>query len=164
MAIDPVMAVVDLTSLVRDLATMVGERLGAAKRLPETVARVKRTVGQVVGATQDIQLDGPTEHALATIKLKLEEVGRCLDRLEGTGERGGKAFTALGRCCGLMSQGHDVLAIEAEFDRLDGEIKSELQELVKATALHAYWRSAAMPRSSTTGPRRGRRGRTPDPG
>ena len=44
MAIDPVMAVVDLTSLVRDLATMVGERLGAAKRLPETVARVKRTV------------------------------------------------------------------------------------------------------------------------
>ena len=72
-----------------------------------------------------------------------QEVGRCLDRLEGTGERGGKAFTALGRCCGLMSQGHDVLAIEAEFDRLDGEIKSELQELVKATALHAYANRAA---------------------
>ena len=81
--------------------------------------------------------------ALTTIKLKLEEVGKCLDRLEKSGERGGKAKSVFGRCCGLMAQGHDVLSLEEEFDRLDSEIRRELEELVKATQLHAYSNRAA---------------------
>ena len=60
------MMVVDVGVLVRDLANATARRLEAAKRLPETIARVKRTVGQVIGATQDVQLDRPTKNALNT--------------------------------------------------------------------------------------------------
>ena len=88
-------------------------------------------------------MDRQTENVLTTIKLKLEEVGACLDRMEKSGERGGKAKSVLGRCCGLMAQGHDVLVLEEEFDRLDLEIRRELEELVKATQLHAYSNRAA---------------------
>lgn len=139
---DPLL-VVDVGLLVRDLAIATQRRLEAAKRLPETVSRVNRTMGHVVGAIDDVQMDKGTETVLNTIKGKLNEVNSCLDQLEKTGDRGGKGKTVLGRCCGLMSQGHDVLAIEAKFDELDAEIKNELQELVKATQLHAYANRAA---------------------
>ena len=79
---DPVMAVLDIGVIVRDIAIATQRRLEAAQRLPETVARVKRTLGQVIGATEDVQLDKPTENALGTIKLKLGEVNTCLDRLD----------------------------------------------------------------------------------
>ena len=138
------MMAVDMGAIVRDLAIATARRLEAAKRLPETVARVKRTVGQVVGATQDIQMDRPTENALATIQIKLQEVNGCLDRLEKTGDRAaGKRMTVLGRCCGMLSSGQDILSVEEEFDRLDEEIRAELTELVKATQLHAYANRAA---------------------
>ena len=90
------------------------------------------------------------QHALSTIKLKLEEINRCLDRLEKTGQRGGKS-SVLGRCFGLLAAGHDVLEIETEFDRLDGEIKIELEQLVKATQLHAFSnRSAGVLQSASS--------------
>ena len=62
------MAVVDIGLIVKELAIAVGKRLEASKRLPETVQRIQRTIGQVVGATEDVQLDKPTENALSTIK------------------------------------------------------------------------------------------------
>ena len=45
---DPLMMVVDVGVLVRDLANATARRLEAAKRLPETIARVKRTVGHAL--------------------------------------------------------------------------------------------------------------------
>ena len=140
---DPVMAVVDIGLIVKELAIAVGKRLEASKRLPETVQRIQRTIGQVVGATEDVQLDKPTENALSTIKLTLDKINICLDRLEKTGGRGGKARSVFGRCLGLLAQGQDILQIEQEFAELDAEIKAELSELVKATQLHAYSNRAA---------------------
>ena len=66
LAMDPLAMVVDVGAVVRELALATAQRLAAAKRLPETVNRVKRTMGHVVGATDDVQHDKQTETVLTT--------------------------------------------------------------------------------------------------
>ena len=51
---NPLAMVVDVGAVVRELAEATEQRLAAAKRLPEIVNRVKRTMGHVVGATEDV--------------------------------------------------------------------------------------------------------------
>jgi len=73
------------------------------------------------------------------IKLKVEVIQRCLVDLETTASKAG-AFdkSTFGRCCGLLAHGHDVLGIENELEKVDTEIKEELDGLVKAAQLAAY--------------------------
>ncbi|GMI08879.1 hypothetical protein TrLO_g10196 [Triparma laevis f. longispina] len=133
------MAVVELGLVVKFIASETSKRLEAARALPETIAKVKRTVGQIIGATEDVQEDKGTLHSLKTIKEKLEIISECLNDLETTASKA-SAFdnTTFGRFCGLLRNGHDVLQIEKKLEQADAEIKEGLDGLVKATQLATY--------------------------
>ena len=98
---------------------------------------MKRTIGQVLGATEQVQEDRATEHALKGIQLKLDEINDCLAKLESTATAHANA-TAFTRCCGLLAQGQDVLEIESKLAALNGELAIDLEALVKATQLASY--------------------------
>ncbi|GMI02461.1 hypothetical protein TrVE_jg11959 [Triparma verrucosa] len=132
-----IMPVVELGQVVFALAGETAKRLEAAKLLPETIAKVKRTVGQIIGATEQVQSDKPTEHALSSIRLKLDEINACMKTLEEK-QTAHANSTAITRCCGLLAQGHDVLEIESKLETLNTEINIDLESLVKATQLASY--------------------------
>ncbi|GMH70950.1 hypothetical protein TL16_g05533 [Triparma laevis f. inornata] len=132
-----IIPVVELGQVVFALAGETQKRLEAAKLLPETIAKVKRTVGQVQGSTEQVQEDKATEHVLQSIRLKLDQINNCMTRLLNSQSASQNAST-ITRCCGLLAQGQDVLDIERELVGLEEGLDGDLERLVKATQLAEY--------------------------